>query len=139
VLAARQLGLTHIPVIVLRPLTETQKRAFRLADNQLALNAGWDLEMLRRELDALAEEAYNLDLLGFSDAQLKEVLAHEVLLPGSDPDFVPEPQLETVSRPGDLWEAGKNRLLCGDGTQRENLEKVLAGPVAWYSRILPTR
>ena len=102
VLAARQLRLTHVPVIILRHLTENQKRAFRLADNQLALNASWDFEMLRLELEALAQEAFNLDLLGFSDEQLKEVLSHQVAMPGTDPDFVPEQQLETVSRDGEL-------------------------------------
>lgn len=127
VLAARQLSLTQVPVIILRHLTENQKRAFRLADNQLALNASWNFEMLRLGLEALAQEAFNLDLLGFSDEQLKEVLAHEVRTPGTDPDFVPEQQVETVSRVGDLWEVGKHRVLCGDGTQSGNLERILAG------------
>jgi DNA modification methylase len=127
VLAARKLGLTHVPVIILRHLTENQKRAFRLADNQLALNAGWDFELLRIELEELAKLNVDLDLLGFDDQQLQEVLSREIPLRGLDPDSVPEQQVEVVSCPGDLWELGKHRLLCGDGKQRENLAKVLAG------------
>jgi len=125
VLAARRLGLAQVPVIILRHLSES--RALRLVDNQLALNAGWDLEMLRLELEALVAASVNLDLLGFADEQLKEVMAVEISLPGSDPDFIPEPHVEVVSRPGDMWELGKHRVLCGDGRQRENLGYVLAG------------
>jgi DNA modification methylase len=127
VLAARKLGLAHVPVVILRHLTKDQERAFRLADNQIALNAGWDLEMLRLELEAMAKLNVDLDLLGFSDEQLQKVLTSEIPLRGSDPDSVPEQQLEPVSRLGDLWELGKHRLLCGDGTRRENLANVLAG------------
>jgi DNA modification methylase len=127
VLAARNLGLVQVPVIILRHLTKDQERAFRLADNQIALNGGWDFEMLRLELEALAKLNVNLDLLGFSDEQLQKVLSSENPLRGSDPDSIPEEQPEPVSRLGDLWELGKHRLLCGDGTQRENLANVLAG------------
>jgi DNA modification methylase len=127
VLAARKLGLTQVPVIVLQHLSESQKRALRLADNQLALNASWNFEMLRLELEALAASNVDLDLLGFTDEQLKEVVAAESSLPGSDPDFIPEPQVDVISRPGDMWEVGKHRLLCGDGRLRENLGYVLAG------------
>ena len=127
VLAARRLRLVQVPVVILRHLTKDQERAFRLADNQIALNAGWDFEMLRFELEALAKLNVDLDLLGFSDDQLQKALASESPLRGSDPDAVPEEQPEPVSRLGDLWELGNHRLLCGDGTQRENLAKVLTG------------
>ena len=125
--AALKLRMSQVPVIVLRHLTEDQKRALRIADNQLALNAGWNPEMLRQELEALVAASVNLDLLGFTDAQLKEVLAAEIPLPGSDPDFVPELQVAEVSRPGDMWELGRHRVLCGDGTLRETLGHALAG------------
>jgi DNA modification methylase len=127
VLAARKLGLIEVPVIVLSHLNENAKRAFRLADNQLALNSSWDFEMLRLELEALAEQAFNLDLLGFTDEQLKGALAAGVQPHGSDPDFVPEKPTEPVSRPGDLWELGTHRLLCADGTKHQNLTMVLTG------------
>src|SRR5579862_5110858 len=74
-LAARKLGLTEVPVIVLNHLTEAQKRAYVIADNQLALNAGWDEELLRVELASLQDEEFNLDLIGFEDAELARLLA----------------------------------------------------------------
>lgn len=138
VLAARKLGLTQVPVIVLRHLSETQKRALRLADNQLALNARWDPELVRLELEALVEQNVNLDSLGFSDQELQELLAQEIPLRGSDPDFIPELWTEPVSRPGDLWVLGEHRLLCGDGTHGDSLEHVLAGrPCAMVWTDLP--
>src|SRR6202140_4004571 len=90
VLAARKLGYTEIPVIVLGHLSENQKRAFILADNKLALNAGWDLEMLRLELEALAEQNFSLALTGFGEDELAEVLAQEMPRGTFDPDAVPE-------------------------------------------------
>jgi DNA modification methylase len=127
VLAAHQLGMTQVPVIILRHLSESQKRALRIADNQIALNAGWNFEMLRLELASLVASSVNLDLVGFTDEQLKEVLRVEVPLPRSDPDFIPEADVDEVSQPGDMWELGKHRLLCGDGRLRENLGYVLGG------------
>ena len=127
VLAAPKLGLAEVPVIVLHHLTDTQKRAFMLADNQLALNAGWDLEMLRLELEVLAQENFDLDLLGFDDKQLAEVLAREAPTPAGDPDAVPELRGDAVSRTGDVWNLGMHRILCGDGTRKEDLSLVLAG------------
>ncbi|HEY4359582.1 MAG TPA: site-specific DNA-methyltransferase [Bryobacteraceae bacterium] len=126
-LAARKLGLTEVPVIVLSHLSENQKRAFMLADNQLALNAGWDPEILRLELEALTEANFNLDLIGFSDEDLAKVLAREPSPRGSDPDAVPELQGKPVNRGGDLWVLGEHRLLCGDGTQLDDLARVLTG------------
>ena len=125
VLAARTLGLERVPVIVLGHLSEKQKRAFMLADNQLALNAGWDLEMLRSELDALAAENFDLNLTGFNEQELKELLAQESRKALLDPDEAPEPEVEAVSRPGEMWQLGEHRLLCGDGTLRENLDRLL--------------
>ena len=86
VLAARKLGFTQIPTIVLGHLTENQKRAFVLADNKLALNAGWDFEMLRVELEALAAQNFDLKLTGFDEVELAEVLAQEATRGSLDPD-----------------------------------------------------
>jgi DNA modification methylase len=127
VLAARALGLTHVPVIVLAHLTENQKRAFRLADNKLALNAGWDLEMLRLEMEALTEQDFRLELTGFDEQELEELLAglsQKILL---DPDETPEPPEKAATIPGDLWILGEHRVLCGDGTRSEDLARVLEG------------
>jgi DNA modification methylase len=127
VLAARKLGYTEIPVIVLGHLTENQKRAFVLADNKLALNAGWDFEMLRLELEALAEQNFDLELTGFDEKELSEVLAQEMPRGSFDPDAIPELEGEPISRIGDVWILGKHRILCGDGTRGEDLPRVLEG------------
>ena len=127
-LAARKLGYTHVLVIVLGHLTPKQKRALRLADNKLALNASWDLEKLRLELEALAEERFNLQLTGFDEDELAELLAEPDQNGLIDADEAPEPQAQAVSQIGDLWALGDSHLvLCGDGTLRADLDRVLDG------------
>jgi DNA modification methylase len=128
-LAARKLGLTEVPVIVLDHLREAQRRALVIADNRLALNAGWDEEMLRVELEALREDDFNLDLLGFTDEEVEELLREpEPAVAGNtDEDAVPEPPETAITAPGDVWILGEHRLLCGDATQMADIEKVLAG------------
>jgi DNA modification methylase len=127
VLAAAKLGLAQVPVIVLGHLSENQKRAFRLADNQMALNAGWDLEMLQLELEALAAENFNLDLIGFDEQELKELLEQEARQALLDPDEAPAPPSQAITRPGEMWQLGEHRLLCGDGTKSEDLKRLLDG------------
>ena len=132
VLAARKIGITDVPVIVLDHLSQTQRRALVLADNKLALNAGWDEEMLRVELESLKEDNFNLDVVGFSDAELDVLLVdpeetHEGL---TDEDDAPETQEKVVTVSGDVWLMGNHRLLCGDATEVTDVEKVLAGGLA---------
>jgi DNA modification methylase len=127
VLAARKLGYAQVPVLVLAHLNENQKRAFRLADNKLAGNAGWDQEMLRLELEALAEQDFKLELTGFDAGELRELLAQEARTALLDPDAAPAPQAAAVSKPGELWRLGEHRLLCGDGTSSQDLDRVLEG------------
>ena len=131
-LAARKLGMTEVPVIVLDHLTEAQRRALVIADNRLALNAGWDEEMLRVELEALREDDFNLELLGFADDEIEALLAEpdEPIAGNTDDDAVPEVPETAVTVPGDVWLLGDHRLLCGDATQMEAMEKVLAGGLA---------
>jgi DNA modification methylase len=131
-LAARKLHMTEVPVIVLDHLTETQRRALVLADNRLALNAGWDEEMLRVELEALREDDFNLDLLGFADDEIEALLAEpdEPVAGNTDDDAVPEVPETAVTVPGDVWLLGNHRLLCGDATQMDAVEKLLAGGLA---------
>ena len=129
VLAARKLGLTEAPVIVLSHLTPTQRRALMIADNQIATNAGWNDEMLAAELASLKEEAFDLELLGFDDAEIDRLLA------GTDDetadlDEAPEPPADPISRPGDLWICGEHRVLCGDAAVLADVEKVLGGELA---------
>jgi hypothetical protein len=115
-LAARKLGLTEVPVVVLDHLTETQRRAYILTDNRLALNAGWDDTVLAEELRDIQADGLDLALVGFSDEELGSLLAED---DGSEPtpeaeEEIPEEPAVPVTRPGDVWLIGKHRLICGD-------------------------
>src|SRR5271154_5123559 len=106
-LAARKLGLTEVPVIVLDHLTEAQKRAYVIADNKLAENAGWDDDLLRSELVALQEEDFDVSLIGFEDEELARLLAAQDATEGlTDEDAVPALMETPASRIGDLWILG---------------------------------
>lgn len=122
VLAAHKLGIDAVPVMVASGWTEAQKRAYILADNQLPLNAGWDIDMLKLELQDLKDWSFDLDLLGFEnlDALLSKQTHGE-----TDPDDVPEAQEQAVSRAGDVWILGRHKLICGDSTDALVVEKVL--------------
>ena len=125
--AARKLGITEVPVIELSHLSAQQKKAYILADNRLALNAGWDEELLKLELSALAELDFDLDLIGFTDKELDALLGADESAGLTDDDAVPEVPVEPVSKPGDLWVLGEHRIYCGDATHAESYEKLLAG------------
>ena len=124
--AARKLGITEIPVMVADGWTENQKRAYVLADNKLALNAGWDQELLSLELSELQALGADLNLIGFSDEELSRLMdsGNEGL---TDPDEIPEVQETPISVHGDIWELGPHRLLCGDSTVLTDVEKLMAG------------
>jgi DNA modification methylase len=130
--AARKLQMDEVPVIVLDHLTETQRRALVLAGNKLAMNAGWDEDMLRVELKSLEQDGFNLDVVGFSDAEVEELLRDpEETEDGlTDEDAVPDQYAKVVTVPGDVWILGGHRLLCGDATHMADVEKVLAGGLA---------
>lgn len=129
--AAKQLGLAQVPVVVLDHLTDAQKRAYVIADNKLALNAGWDDDLLRAEMAALAAENFDLPVVGFSDEELAAILAEPTVAEGqTDEDTVPEAPVTPISKPGDIWKLGHHRLLCGDSTVLANVEKVLDGALA---------
>lgn len=124
--AAQKLGLETVPVIVLDHLTPTQRRALVLADNRLAELASWDTEMLKIELDALADDGFEVDLTGFDDAAIAELLGEvEPDNTGqTDEDAVPEAGETLISRPGDVWLLGPHRLVCGDATTAEAYAKL---------------
>jgi DNA modification methylase len=126
-LAARKLQLTEVPVIVLDHLTDAQKRAYVIADNQLALNAGWDEALLAAELTALQQEDFNLGLIGFEDEELARLLAGQDATDGlTDEDAVPELPEKPISLLGDLWILGDHRLLVGDATDIDAAAKLVA-------------
>ncbi len=130
--AARKLRMTEVPVIVLDHLTPTQRRALVLADNRLALNAGWDEEMLRVELESLEEDGFDLDLAGFTDEEIEELLRdpEETFEGLTDHNAIPEEPEHAVTVLGDVWVMGEHRLLCGDATNPEAVKTVLAGGLA---------
>jgi site-specific DNA-methyltransferase (adenine-specific) len=131
--AAKDMGLAEVPVIVLDHLTPTQRRAYILADNQLALNAGWDMEMLSVELGELGELGFDLSLLGFDDEQLAEIAPNVNQMPPDeqgDPDDVPEPPADPITKPGDLWLLGKHRVMCGDSKSLTEVERLMGGGLA---------
>ena len=125
VMAAKKLGLTDIPCIELAHLTETQKRAYVIADNKLALNAGWDDEMLRLEFDELKEAGFDLELTGFSLDEIDGLQVNEITEGLTDEDAVPEAPEEPVSKLGDVWLLGNHRLMCGDSTSIDAVEALL--------------
>lgn len=127
VMAARKLGMTEVPVIELAHLTDTQRRAYVIADNKLALNAGWDDEMLRVEFDGLKANGFDLELTGFS---MDEIAALELvqLTEGlTDEDEAPAAADIAISRLGDIWVCGKHRVMCGDSTSQTDMEALTAG------------
>jgi hypothetical protein len=128
ILAAQQIGLAELPVIVLDHLTETQVQALRIADNRIAQNGGWDDTILQAELNALLAEKVDLTSLGFAELELKRILAAIESDGGSrDDDTAPEPPDKPITKIGDLWKLGDHRLLCGDSTSPKCLDTVLDG------------
>ena len=122
-LAARKLQLEQVPVIVLDHLTETQKRAFILADNRLTEKAGWDEDALSLELQQLSEVDFDLDLTGFSPGEIDALLA----IPDEErANSVPPVPENPISRMGDIWLCGKHRVLCGDATKSEDVARLLS-------------
>jgi hypothetical protein len=140
-LAARKLGLAEVPVIRFEHLSEAQKRAYVLADNQIALQAGWDDALLAEELAWLRDERFDLDLIGFDASELERLLALADGDAGTAEaeDEVPEPPEDPVSKPGDLWVLGNHRVLCGDATALADVERVLGGQLADMLRSVPLR
>ena len=130
-MAAQQLGLDQVPVIVLRHLTDAQRRALIIADNKIAERAGWNEDLLKLELGELQDIGFDLDIIGFSDEEIDELLGLNHAVSGeTDEDSIPEIEDEPVSRTGDLWQLGEHRLLCGDATCREDVSTLMAGELA---------
>ena len=131
VMAAKKLGLQTVPTIKLDHLTENQRRALVIADNKIAENAGWDEELLRLELQNLADEDFDLDLLGFDDVELDDLLTSlDDIESAALDENIPIVAENPVSRTGDIWIMGEHRLLCGDSTSEADMKKLMAGELA---------
>jgi len=137
ILAARKLNLSSVPVIELSHLSETQKRAFILAENKLTERGGWDTELLSVELADLQEAGFDLELTGFDDAELKGFLDDETEVPFAEPkesSVNDETSIEIpskcISRLGDVWKIGEHRLICGDSTNHQVVLALMEGQEA---------
>jgi DNA modification methylase len=129
-MAARKLGHKEVPTIELKDLTETQKKAYIIADNRLALNAGWDNEMLTIELNDLLADGFALDILGFDPKEIAALLDPEMMEGLTDEDAVPEAPEEPKTRLGDIYQLGNHRLMCGDSTSIDAVDKLMDGQKA---------
>ncbi len=129
ILAAERLGIAEVPTVEAVGWSDTEMRAYILADNKLALNAGWDEALLAKELADLAELGFEVDLIGFSEAELS-ALDPEKGKGLTDPDEVPEPGPSPVSRTGDCWILGHHRVFCGDSTSLDDVEAAMGGQMA---------
>lgn len=126
VMAANKLKLDKVPTICLKHLTEAQKKAYIIADNRLALNAGWDEDMLKVELEELNDLEFDISLLGFEDNEIESLLS-EPTEGLTDEDAVPDLPEEPTTKLGDLWILGEHRLLCGDSTSIDDVDKLMDG------------
>ncbi len=125
--AAQQLGLDKVPVHVAKDLTPEQIRAYRIADNKTGELATWNLDLLPLELGELEAGDYDLSLLGFNAEELAQLMDPGVKEGLTDPDDIPEPPDEAITQPGDLWILGDHRLLCGDSSKPEDVDRLLNG------------
>ena len=129
-LAAKALGHAEVPCIVLAGLSDVQKRAYVIADNKLALNAGWDDSLLRSELFELSELGFDMELIGFTQDEIDALTPEQIPEGLTDEDAVPEVPADPISKPGDVWVLGKHRVMCGDSTSIDAVEALMDGGLA---------
>lgn len=129
-LAARKLGHKEVPTIELAHMTDNQKKAYVIADNQLAMNAGWDTAILSLELADLKDQGFELDILGFDPKELDNLLEPEQVDGLTDEDAVPDVPDEPTTKPGDIYQLGNHRLMCGDSTSIDAVDKLMDGQKA---------
>lgn len=129
-MAAQKLGMEQVPTIKLEHLTETQRRALVLADNRLALDAGWDMNMLALELQDLKASDFDLDITGFDAKELNDIFSFDPKAGETEADAIPAVPAVAISVLGDLWICGKHRVRCGDSTQLFDMEDLMRGEKA---------
>ena len=127
ILAAKAENIEQVPCVFVDYLTEAQKKAYILADNRFALDAGWDEEMLRVEMEALQGMDFDVSLTGFDESEIADLLSTDDEVQEDDFDVDAELQKPCVAQAGDLWHLGKHRVLCGDSTLPETYERLLGG------------
>lgn len=129
ILAAKAEGLEAVPCVLVEHLTEAQKKAYILADNKLALNAGWDMEMLKIEIEELKGHDFDIGLIGFDSDEIELIFQQDEEV--NEDDFDVDKALDDIAEPitklGDIWELGNHRLMCGDSTDKETVEKLMGG------------
>ncbi|NLL05468.1 MAG: site-specific DNA-methyltransferase [Clostridiaceae bacterium] len=134
VTAAKEEGIKEVPCVLVEHLTEAQKKAYIIADNKLALDAGWDNELLALELENLKELDFDVELTGFNAAEIEDLFSQVHDKDVEDDDFDADAALEEIDEPvskqGDIWILGKHRLICGDSTKAETYEKLMGGKKA---------
>lgn len=130
VLAAREEGISEVPCVFADHLTEAQKKAYILADNRMAMDAGWDEELLRIEIEALQAEAFDIGLTGFDESELSKLFDAGKEIKDDDFDVDAQLQKPTVTKLGDVWVLGRHRLVCGDSTKPETFELLMDGKKA---------
>ena len=128
--AAQKLGMDLVPTITLAGLTEAQKKAYVIADNKLTENGGWDYDLLAVEIERLKELDVDIDLTGFDPTELDTILEPEVVEGLTDEDEVPEAPEKPITKRGDVWILGNHRLMCGDSTSIDDVDRLMAGQKA---------
>ena len=127
ILAAKEEGITEVPCVFADHLTEAQKKAYIIADNRMAMDAGWDEELLRVEIEALQAEAFDLSLTGFDEKELSDLFKDDADVQEDDFDVDAELEKPTFSKTGDVWTLGRHRLVCGDSTKADTFEVLMNG------------
>ena len=127
ILAAKEEGIAEVPCVFADHLTEAQKKAYILADNRMAMDAGWDEELLRVEIEALQAEAFDLSLTGFDEKELSDLFKDDTDVQEDDFDVDAELEKPTFSKSGDVWTLGRHRLVCGDSTKAETFAILMNG------------
>lgn len=127
ILAAKEEGITEVPCVFADHLTEAQKKAYIIADNRMAMDAGWDEELLRVEIEALQAEAFDLSLTGFDEKELSDLFKDDADVQEDDFDVDAELEKPTFSKNGDVWTLGRHRLVCGDSTKAETFGTLMQG------------
>ncbi len=127
ILAAKEEGIAEVPCVFADHLTEAQKKAYILADNRMGMDAGWDEELLRVEIEALQAEAFDLSLTGFDEKELSDLFKRDGDVQEDDFDVAAELEKPTLSKSGDVWTLGRHRLVCGDSTKAETFDTLMQG------------